>query len=70
MAEMASGKPLFPGKTNEDQLLKIFKTMGTPSEQTWPGVSSYTEWKVLILPKLAFPLLATSRYNYKNWDAR
>ncbi|KAJ3322035.1 negative regulator of the PHO system [Boothiomyces sp. JEL0866] len=45
MAEMATGKPLFPGKNNEDQLLKIFKLMGTPSEQSWPGVSQLSEWK-------------------------
>ena len=43
---MVSGKPLFPGKTNEDQLLKIFKVMGTPTLDTWPGVSNYSEWKV------------------------
>lgn len=45
MAEMYSGKPLFPGKTNEDQLLRIFKLLGTPTEQTWPHVSEYTEYK-------------------------
>lgn len=45
MAEMFSGKPLFPGKTNEDQLHKIFKVFGTPTEQTWPRVSEYSEYK-------------------------
>jgi negative regulator of PHO system len=45
MAEMHSGKPLFPGKTNEDQLLRIFKLLGTPTEQSWPGVESYPDWK-------------------------
>ncbi|KAI8898385.1 negative regulator of the PHO system [Globomyces pollinis-pini] len=45
MGEMALGRPLFPGKTNEDQLLRIFKTMGTPNEQIWPGVSTHTGWK-------------------------
>ncbi|KAI8813415.1 putative cyclin-dependent protein kinase [Cladochytrium replicatum] len=44
MAEMYSGKPLFPGKTNEDQLQKIFKLFGTPSEQTWPAVADLPEW--------------------------
>ena len=43
---MGSGKPLFPGKTNEDQLLKIFKLMGTPTAESWPGVTSFSEWKV------------------------
>ncbi|KAJ3295144.1 negative regulator of the PHO system [Borealophlyctis nickersoniae] len=45
MAEMYSGKPLFPGKTNEDQLQKIFKLLGTPSEATWPRVSELPEFK-------------------------
>ncbi|KAI9321693.1 cyclin-dependent protein kinase phoss [Dichotomocladium elegans] len=45
MAEMYTGRPLFPGTTNEDQLQKIFRMMGTPSEQTWPGVSQLPEYK-------------------------
>ena len=45
MAEIHTGKPLFPGKTNDDQLLKIFKILGTPTEETWPGVSQYPEYK-------------------------
>ena len=45
MAEMYSGKPLFPGKTNEDQLMKIFRLLGTPSETTWPHVTEFAEWK-------------------------
>ncbi|KAL7752717.1 negative regulator of the PHO system [Sorochytrium milnesiophthora] len=45
MAEMYTGRPLFPGKTNEDQLIKIFKLMGTPTELTWPGVTQYSEYK-------------------------
>ncbi|KAJ3113407.1 negative regulator of the PHO system [Phlyctochytrium bullatum] len=45
MAEMYSGKPLFPGKTNDDQLMKIFKLLGTPTEATWPHVSELPEFK-------------------------
>jgi negative regulator of PHO system len=45
MAEMYTGRPLFPGTTNEDQLVRIFRIMGTPSERTWPGISQYTEYK-------------------------
>ena len=39
MAEMFTGRPLFPGTTNEDQLMKIFRLMGTPSERSWPASS-------------------------------
>ena len=35
--EMVSGKPLFPGSTPDDQLEKIFKILGSPTEATWPG---------------------------------
>lgn len=45
MAEMYTGRPLFPGTTNEDQLQKIFRLMGTPSERTWPGISQLPEYK-------------------------
>lgn len=45
MAEMYTGRPLFPGTTNEDQLVRIFRIMGTPSERTWPGISQFTEYK-------------------------
>lgn len=45
MAEMYSGRPLFPGTTNEDQLQKIFRLMGTPSERSWPGITQFPEYK-------------------------
>jgi serine/threonine protein kinase len=45
MAEMFTGRPLFPGTTNEDQLLKIFRLMGTPSERSWPGITQFPEYK-------------------------
>eukprot|EP00158_Paraphelidium_tribonemae_P001388 Partr_v1_DN24332_c0_g1_i3_m31943 putative Negative regulator of the PHO system len=45
LAEMYTGRPLFPGKTNEDQLLRIFRLLGTPNNSTWPRVTEYPEWK-------------------------
>lgn len=45
MAEMYARRPLFPGTTNEDQLVRIFRIMGTPSESTWPGISQYTGYR-------------------------
>jgi serine/threonine protein kinase len=42
-AELLNSKPLFPGKSNADQLRKIFKLRGTPSEETGPGVSQLPE---------------------------
>ncbi|KAI7740382.1 hypothetical protein M8C21_012729 [Ambrosia artemisiifolia] len=39
MAELLSGKPLFDGKKEVEQIDKIFRTLGTPNESTWPGYS-------------------------------
>jgi len=41
--EMASGRPLFPGSTVEDELHLIFKVLGTPTENNWPGISRSEE---------------------------
>ncbi|KXN72003.1 negative regulator of the PHO system [Conidiobolus coronatus NRRL 28638] len=54
MAEMYTGKPLFPGSTEEDQLGLIFQMFGTPNERTWPGVSK--------LPKFRYDF---PQYNYQ-----
>lgn len=40
LAEMLTGKPLFPGTSNDDQLQRIYKVMGSPDVRTWPEVTS------------------------------
>ncbi|KAL2525575.1 Cyclin-dependent kinase A-1 [Abeliophyllum distichum] len=44
-AEMVNRRPLFPGDSEIDELFKIFRVMGTPNEDTWPGVSSLPDFK-------------------------
>ncbi|CAM0947435.1 unnamed protein product [Alopecurus aequalis] len=44
-AEMVNQKPLFPGDSEIDELFKIFRIMGTPDEETWPGVASLPDYK-------------------------
>jgi len=44
-AEMSSGRPLFPGGSTQDQLIRIFKILGTPSEASWPGLSKLPEYR-------------------------
>jgi serine/threonine protein kinase len=39
IAEMITKRPLFPGDSEIDQLFSIFKILGTPTEETWPGVT-------------------------------
>lgn len=36
-AELLAMGPLFPGKSEVDQLNRIFKDLGTPNERVWPG---------------------------------
>eukprot|EP00850_Spirogloea_muscicola_P017657 SM000154S01392 [mRNA] locus=s154:108273:110487:+ [translate_table: standard] len=43
-AELAHKAPLFPGDSELQQLLHIFKVLGTPKENTWPGVSRLRDW--------------------------
>ncbi|XP_007907250.1 cyclin-dependent kinase 17 isoform X2 [Callorhinchus milii] len=48
--EMAAGRPLFPGSTVEDELHLIFRLLGTPTEETWPGIISNDEFKTYNFP--------------------
>jgi serine/threonine protein kinase len=38
-AEMATGMPLFPGRSDIDQIFKIFQRKGTPNGENWPAVT-------------------------------
>ncbi|XP_067646418.1 cyclin-dependent kinase 1 [Eurosta solidaginis] len=44
-AEMATRKPLFQGDSEIDQLFRIFRILKTPTEETWPGVTSLPDYK-------------------------
>lgn len=44
-AEMANRRPLWPGDSEIDELYKIFRTLGTPTELSWPGVSRLPDYK-------------------------
>ena len=45
--EMAnSGRPLFPGSDVDEQLKRIFKLVGTPTDRTWPNIVRLPEYKV------------------------
>lgn len=38
-------RALFPGDSEIDQLFRIFRTLGTPDETVWPGVTSMPDYK-------------------------
>jgi len=44
-AEMVTKRPLFHGDSEIDQLFRIFRTLTTPTEESWPGVSSLPDYK-------------------------
>uniref|UniRef100_A0A672J545 cyclin-dependent kinase n=1 Tax=Salarias fasciatus TaxID=181472 RepID=A0A672J545_SALFA len=48
--EMITGRPLFPGSTVEDELHLIFRILGTPTEETWPGITTSEEFKTYNFP--------------------
>lgn len=43
-------KPLFAGDSEIDQLYRIFRVMGTPTEILWPGVTQLPDYR-LSFPK-------------------
>ncbi|OXB69828.1 UNVERIFIED_CONTAM: hypothetical protein H355_013034, partial [Colinus virginianus] len=44
-AELATKKPLFHGDSEIDQLFRIFRALGTPNNDVWPGVESLQDYK-------------------------
>jgi len=44
LAEMIGGRSLFCGESEIEQLLAIFRVLGTPNEQTWPSVVELRDW--------------------------
>ncbi|CAL1412834.1 unnamed protein product [Linum trigynum] len=45
MAEMFSGRPIMPGRTEVEQLHRIFKLCGTPSEDYWKKLKLSTTFR-------------------------
>nr|XP_046165733.1 cyclin-dependent kinase 18-like isoform X1 [Oncorhynchus gorbuscha] len=43
--EMATGRPMFPGSTVKEELHLVFRLIGTPTEDSWPGISSNEEFR-------------------------
>mmetsp|Transcript_12235 Transcript_12235/g.18315 ORF Transcript_12235/g.18315 Transcript_12235/m.18315 type:complete len:300 (-) Transcript_12235:17-916(-) len=42
--EMISKRPLFPGDSEVDELFRIFRVLGTPNDDIWPGVTELQDW--------------------------
>jgi len=55
-AELVTKRPLFPGDSEIDELFRIFRTLGTPTEASWAGVSELPEYKATFPSWAAQPL--------------
>ncbi|XP_003389019.1 PREDICTED: cyclin-dependent kinase 1-like [Amphimedon queenslandica] len=44
-AEMSNKKPFFQGDSEIDQLFRIFRILGTPSDAIWPSVTTMPNFK-------------------------
>ncbi|KAH7821278.1 putative CMGC/CDK protein kinase [Monocercomonoides exilis] len=50
-AELVTGRPLFPGSSDQDELVRIFKLLGTPTTEVWPGLTEFTTSLATPLPE-------------------
>ena len=62
LAELILRKPLFPGKTELEQLDMIFKVVGSPDDKNWPGHSDLPRFDQLS-PKELYRRTLEERYN-------
>ena len=66
LAECTTKRPLFPGDSEVDELFKIFRVLGTPNEEVWPGVTSLQDWNEAFP---VWPALQISRFTSNLSDA-
>ena len=45
VAEVLNGQPIFAGNNAVNMLYHIFRVLGTPNEETWPGVTRLKNYK-------------------------
>ncbi|GAB6026100.1 Cyclin-dependent kinase 20 [Chamberlinius hualienensis] len=55
--EMLNHSPLFPGENDIDQLCVVMRTLGTPSEDSWPGLATLPDYNKITFPEMkAIPI--------------
>eukprot|EP00927_Polykrikos_kofoidii_P044832 TRINITY_DN38709_c0_g1_i1.p1 TRINITY_DN38709_c0_g1~~TRINITY_DN38709_c0_g1_i1.p1 ORF type:complete len:375 (+),score=62.20 TRINITY_DN38709_c0_g1_i1:83-1126(+) len=57
IGEMATSAPLFGGDSEIDTIFKVFQKLGTPTEESWPGLKDLPDFKA------TFP-----RWRHKGWE--
>lgn len=60
MTQCILGDPFFAGESEIDQIFKIFRFLGTPTNETWPGVTllenffpSFPNWSNIDIRNIA-----------------
>ncbi|KAF7724430.1 hypothetical protein EC973_001094 [Apophysomyces ossiformis] len=61
--ELVNNEPLLPGRSEIDQLDKIFKLLGAPTPESWPGFAQLPHAKNVSLSKNQYSTLRT-RFPY------
>lgn len=51
MAEMLNGEPLFPGTGDFELLILISNILGSPCEETWPGISQLADYGKILFKR-------------------
>ncbi|CAM9425944.1 unnamed protein product [Ascophyllum nodosum] len=46
LAEMTTKTPMFPGDSEIDEIYRIFRVLGTPTESNWPNVTDLDDWNI------------------------
>lgn len=64
MAELLSKEPLLNGRTELEQLDKMFKLLGTPSEKIWPGFNRLPTVQKVRAPRHAVSVPATHAFAF------
>jgi len=71
-AELIRRQPLFPGKSELDQLDTIFRNIGSPTDESWPEFRHLPSCEILTIPlrlpmpdfrEKLFPSLTDSEFN-------
>eukprot|EP01130_Rhizamoeba_saxonica_P010003 TRINITY_DN4092_c0_g1_i3.p2 TRINITY_DN4092_c0_g1~~TRINITY_DN4092_c0_g1_i3.p2 ORF type:complete len:109 (-),score=14.93 TRINITY_DN4092_c0_g1_i3:44-370(-) len=63
VTEMATSRPLFPADSEIDLLFTIFRFLGTPNDEVWPGLS-------ILKKNREFPFWASPENNFKRYINR
>ena len=65
---MTLSGPVFPGRSVLDQISRIFGVLGTPDEESWPGISRLSDWKMFSFEKKEGTGLRSKVADRSCWD--